>query len=255
MRLIDEYSVAAVPVEMHFGTTALSKGTAFAWRHNGQAYLITNWHNVTGKNPNTGEHLNRVTLAEPDLIVVWWNVKDRLGFKQGIGYPLRDGDGRPTWWVHPDLKEKVDVVALPIELPSEADPYPINEMPTIDLAVNIGQEVFVLGYPYGLGVSGFPVWKRGSIASEPQTTSPEVPYVLVDTSSRPGMSGSPVIRRTWGGGLTTDGNYNMIPGACSRFFGIYSGRLASADPLDAELGMVWPARFIEEIVAGGQRDS
>ena len=36
------------------------------------------------------------------------------------------------------------------------------------------------------------------------------------------------------------------------FISVYSGRLASQDPLDAQLGFVWPASLIPEIIAGGR---
>jgi hypothetical protein len=41
----------------------------------------------------------------------------------------------------------------------------------------------------------------------------------------------------------------------TKFIGVYSGRLASQDPLDAQLGLTWPASFIPEIIAGGKVDS
>jgi hypothetical protein len=76
--------------------------------------------------------------------------------------------------------------------------YSINNMGSPDLLVGIGMDVFVLGYPFGPGKTGLPVWKRGSIASEPDLVPQVENYLLVDTASRPGMSGSPVILRTYG---------------------------------------------------------
>ena len=40
----------------------------------------------------------------------------------------------------------------------------------------------------------------------------------------------------------------------NKFVGVYSGRLAAADPLDAQLGIAWPASLVSEIVSGQKRD-
>lgn len=107
---------------------------------------------------------------------------------------------------------------------------------------------------FGADPPSFPVWKRGSIASEPHLASITTDYFIVDTASRPGMSGAPVIRRSWGFHILDDGNnLGGVPFA-TRFVGIYSGRLHTDDPGDAQIGMVWPGRIIEEIIAGRTRD-
>ena len=76
--------------------------------------------------------------------------------------------------------------------------------------------------------------------------------MYIDTASAKGMSGSPVIRRTTGG-ATENGAFSMFSGPASRFIGIYSGRLTTGNSVDAQLGMVWKSRVIEEIINGGMR--
>ncbi len=255
MANIDIYSVSTVPIQMLFGTTELSLGTAFVWAEGDQHFLITNWHNLTGKNPRTGRHISP-TLAEPDRIRVWWNEKAHLGNKFSAEVPIRSARGEPLWWAHPTHGKAVDVVALPVDPPANADMYPINQMPSAsDMRSGIGQDVFILGYPFGIGPGGLPIWKRGSLASEPEILNPSDPYILVDTASRPGMSGSPVIQRQWGSYLDNQGTNNMISGDATRFVGVYSGRLSTADPNDAQLGLAWPANLVEEIIAGRKVDS
>jgi len=119
----------------------------------------------------------------------------------------------------------------------------------------VGHDVFILGYPFGIAPGGFPIWKRGSIASEPQLLDAHAPYILVDSAGRPGMSGSPVLRRTWGVAQMENGGVQMGPAMTTRFVGIYSGRLQPADPVDAQLGMIWPAQLVPEIITGQIRDS
>jgi hypothetical protein len=48
---------------------------------------------------------------------------------------------------------------------------------------------------------------------------------------------------------------SMGAGTATRLVGIYSGRLATTDPLDAQLGMVWPISLVAEIVAGHKPDA
>jgi hypothetical protein len=65
------------------------------------------------------------------------------------------------------------------------------------------------------------------------------------------MSGSPVVRRQYGQYQTEDGEFVVIIGAATKFLGVYSGRIGADDELKAQLGMVWKASVIEEIVSSG----
>lgn len=251
---IDQYSVSTVPIEMFFDKTQLSVATSFVWETDSEKFLITNWHNVSGIDPFTGKHLS-TTAAEPNSIRGWWNVAGQLGNKFPEQFAIRDQNGQPLWFVHPQLGNQVDVAVLPATRNPQADLHPINQMSADALAIQIGMDVFVLGYPFGISQSGFPIWKRGSIASEPQVLDPQHPYVLIDTASRPGMSGSPVIRRSWNTHMYADGSLQMGQFTATTVFGIYSGHLRTNDPLDAQLGLAWPVHLIEEIIAGRQRDS
>lgn len=255
MPTIDQYSVATVPITMLFQTTELASGTAFIWVSGEQHFLVTNWHNVSGKDPRTGKHLSK-TLAEPDRFMGLWNSKGQLGSKFQYEVRVRDDEGRPMWWVHPKYGNRVDVIALPIIPVTDADMHPINMMPnTKEMRVAIGYDVFVLGYPFGIGSSALPIWKRGSIASEPELIAANDPHILIDTASRPGMSGSPVILRKWDGYSDNNGNTYMGAGDATRLIGVYSGRLSTADPNDAQLGLVWPTFLLEEIIAGKRLDT
>jgi hypothetical protein len=111
-------------------------------------------------------------------------------------------------------------------------------------------DVFILGYPFGADPPGFPVWKRGSVASEPDLTRIGAGYMLVDTASRPGMSGAPVIRRSWGAHITETGIFPLSSTHATNLIGIYSGRLYTKEPTDAQIGMVWPVEDIEEVIIG-----
>ncbi|WP_176478440.1 serine protease [Mesorhizobium sp. WSM3876] len=253
--MIDSYSVSTVPLEMLFNQTNLSQGTGFIWKVGNDFFLITNWHNLSGKNPFTGKHLS-ATLAEPNAVRVWWNVRDKLGHKAGIEHSIRDNDGHPLWYIHPVHGRKIDVVALPISPTEQVEPYPINAMENADLQIQIGMDVFVLGYPFGIAQpGGLPIWKRASLASEPELAGATAErHMLLDTGSRPGMSGSPIIRRTWGATTMANGDVAVVTGSATKFVGVYSGRIQGPDPLDAQLGIGWPGALVPEIISGRRRD-
>lgn len=54
---IDPLSQAPVLVKMTFGETELAVGTAFFYRRNDKLYLVSNWHNLSGRHPETKEPL------------------------------------------------------------------------------------------------------------------------------------------------------------------------------------------------------
>ena len=121
--------------------------------------------------------------------------------------------------LHPG--RRVDIAVLPIPFKPEEliiSFYPLNILANAALRIEIGMEVFILGYPFKIEPPAYPVWKRGSVASEPQLAPLTTDYMLVDTASRPGMSGAPVIRRSWT-------NHMVEPGV-----GSITSRLANLPP-------------------------
>jgi hypothetical protein len=259
MPSVDKYSLATVPLYQTFQVTQFGLATGFIWEESGRSYLVTNWHVVTAKDPLTGKHLSP-TAAEPDRLRILWHKRtdvsaDSTGPRVQLEETLRDDANRPRWLVHPRYGKKVDVAVIPVSVSDDMQLFPINKLKSDDLAVAVGMDVFIIGYPYGLGAGELPVWKRGSIASEPEMLTDAQQHVLIDTASRPGMSGAPVIRRTYGSHLMKNGSSMMGDPAKTQFLGVYSGRLTSTDPLDAQLGMMWPAALLSEIIAGNMRDN
>jgi hypothetical protein len=251
---IDRYSLATVPIEQFFNTTKLGDGTGFIWKHLECHYLITNWHVMTCRRFPTGENLLKHG-GRPNRLQVLFNVRMRDFGKQQHTIHIRDSDGNPTWFVHPS--RNVDIAVLPLPYDGQ-DPVfslnPINGQPDPDLFVGVGMDCYVLGYPFGATPPGYPAWKRGSIASEPDLARLTTDYILVDTASRPGMSGAPVIVRSWGFHLFDDGSSKTDEYARSKFIGVYSGRLPTRFRDEAQIGMVWSASLIDEIIIGGRLD-
>jgi len=98
---------------------------------------------------------------------------------------LHGPNGESLWYVHPQFaKKRIDVVAIPlvrsINDDSEIGLYPINALRSeVDLQIAIGMDVFVLGYPFGFSLPGLPIWKRGSVASEPDIMRLADGYLLM----------------------------------------------------------------------------
>src|SRR5690606_7547831 len=114
---------------------------------------------------------------------------------------------KPAWLVHPEFRERIDVVAIPITSIDSARLHAINKGDfEPESEAFVGDDCFVIGYPFdNFQPLGLPIWKRASIASEPLLNVDQLPKILVDTATRPGLSGSPVIFQRTGIHKMTDG--------------------------------------------------
>ncbi len=230
-----------------------SIATGFFWKSSRNWFLITNWHNVTGKNPNTNQNLGSFS---PNIVRynVHALVKKEVGLKTAAVLPLEIDlyrGGEPRWIEHP-LGQAIDCVAIPLgEMP---DGYfatrAINECDFEDKYIpSVGDDCFIVGYPKGLEARhGMPIWKRGSLATEPTVDIDRKPLFLVDSASRKGMSGAPVIVRHSGVFMPNsklDDQATM--GTIEWFAGIYSGR-TDDDELGVQIGRVWKRQVISDII-------
>jgi hypothetical protein len=219
--------------------------------------LVTAWHNVTGTDPETGQPLSD-NAVRPDALRAYFSTSE-MGKRLVREIPLYASDEAARFRTHLSFGRHVDVVAIDIE---RIPPSPgvlctsVNDLPEDPIAARIGTSAFVVGFPRGLSASGLPIWKRGTIATEPglvDTQSGNESYLL-DAATREGMSGAPAFLFTDSGFEDERGNFQLGRGRASKFLGLYSGRIASEDQLDAELGIVWPVRLIREVVEKGIAD-
>jgi hypothetical protein len=72
--------------------------------------------------------------------------------------------------------------------------------------------------------------------------------------SRPGMSGAPVIRRSWTNHMVEPGVVAVVDTPINKFIGVYSGRVPTDHPYEAQIGLVWADYVIDEIIVGNIRD-
>jgi hypothetical protein len=264
-RIESPISFAVTYLQMVFEDLDLSSGSGFFWKHAGHAFLITNWHNASGRNPDTDKPLSP-TAAIPDAIKFTVFQKETRADEPDSEYstltpaalsiPLyNQTGGKPLWLEHPTHGRAVDVVAVPLRGLSESQfliNYANEIVPNLDQEARAAQDAFVVGFPLGM-IAGvpIPVWKRATIATEPFVDIQNLPKLLVDTATRSGMSGSLVLAKHFIlGPYTTNGvkNDNLIAVKDS-ILGVYSGRLG-ADQVQAQLGIVWKRRVIDEILSG-----
>jgi hypothetical protein len=223
MATLDQFTLTTVPLEQYFEQTRLGQGTGFMWLLRDQYYLVTNWHVLAMRDFFTGKNL-RKDAGRPNILRTLFNIRTGSFEKQRWDIRIRDENDRPLWLIHPG--RRVDVAILPIPFRPEElviALYPLNVLANAALRIEIGMEVFILGYPFEIKPPAYPVWKRGSIASEPQLARLTTDYMLVDTASRPGMSGAPVIRRSWTNHMVEPGVVALVDTPLNKFIGVRAG--------------------------------
>lgn len=243
--MIDPLSARPLYLIQAKGDEALGTATGFIVEHDKTKYLITNWHVVAGRHPETNQPVHPQGKT-PDALFIWHHGK-MLGTWVRKKESLVDNTGKPLWLEHKKGRA-VDVVALPLtNVANDVQVYPFDlSLADADMVPEVAMPVSIVGFPVGLTSAGFfPIWKTGHIASEPNLDYHKEPLFLIDATTRGGMSGSPVILRLSGGYKTKLGDIIMSSGGHrTLFLGVYSGRL----PHDSEIGRVWRPRLIEEIL-------
>lgn len=257
---IEVPSLKSLFIEMNFKDTLLSSATATLVANDSKSHctLITARHNVTGRHQDTGKCLHK-QAAVPDSVTVYFHSGEKPGSTWvPITLPLHRDDGTPYWIEHPALGPSADIVALNLTWANDVTKYPYyfeTDLDRVDLAIGPAETVSVIGFPFGILHSGrFPVWATGFLAQELAFVTDENPKFLVDCRTRPGQSGSPVIafrpsghRRERDGKVTTTVSANKA----WEFLGVYSGRVHPK----SDLGMVWHACAVRDVLTAAQRDS
>lgn len=237
-------SVQSLFLEMCFGEQVLSTGTGFVVKSKRGPVLVTNWHNLSGRDPRTKQPLSP-TAGIPDSVRIVHNRSNALGSWVVRTEPLLV-EGKHCWTEHPRLGDKADVVALPLTQLHDVQLYPYTLASSTGLLIAPAEPVSVVGFPFGLrGGGSLAIWATGFIATEPDVDYDGLPVFLVDCRARPGQSGSAVIAHRAGGAVPmADGGSAMFGGPITQFLGVYSGRINE----QSDLGIVWNARGVAELV-------
>jgi len=261
----------------------ISTGTGFFYSHDNEWYLITNWHNLSGRHFLTKESLSG---RFPNFIKVklssYLDDDDKLTKKPFTSVAQRIDiykDGEPVWFEHPDLGSSCDVIALPIKRPESCPEFmhnAANLISSIRIPVKPGNTAFIIGFPRSISVGfGLPLWKSGYIASEPYydvtiggqvsnigglSDGIKLPAFFIDSQTREGMSGSPVFASYTGNWNMTDPYEPIDPDHKEfwsrkdialgenrlEFVGCYSARIGKKEE-GAALGLCWKVDVIQKI--------
>jgi hypothetical protein len=270
VKITRDESLCAVYISMSGGAAdTAASGSGFLMEANGRYFLITNLHNLSGWDWTSNNSLSSRGWLPDTVNIELCFVNHKWGeattyIYRSIAYDLFDGAGTPLWQIHPTFTESVDVAALPLGMKSDLisrctdaidlGTIPVNQIDWVSFSPAAGDDAMVLGYPRGMRGGGkFPVWKRASIAFEPDFDVDGQPKTMIDTATRKGMSGSLVIvvRR----GLSIPDGATMAEGMLGESMkplGVYSGRVGE-DELGVQLGIVWKMSAVTEIIAGDVR--
>lgn len=242
---VDPLSFCVAKLELTFNEITAALGTCFFWSKNSSIYLVTAWHNFSGRNPITGRHLSPKTLIEPNhcefnLFIGGGTLERRL-----CKTPIRDSaSNQPLWLIHPNYKRSIDIAVLPIYGLDSVLVRPINQEKLVDLSLRVTEDAYVLGYPHGVDVYLTPIWKRASVASEPQLPVEGLPLSYIDSPSTKWMSGSPVVAVRVSQ-FSDDRSRLVERNVQKSFVGVYSGRLGEYNAFRSRLGRVWHKRCID----------
>lgn len=249
MQKVQRPSLGSLLLEMTWNGKVLATGTGFVARLNGGAFLVTNRHNLAGRRSDDDSLLSSRGVT-PDSVTIHHNGVP-LGTWVPVEEPVTDAAGRPLWFEHPVYGKGVDVVALPLTVKRGIvlAEYDLRN-PGPDVAFPVSQDVSIVGFPFGITGGGkYPIWIRGSIATEPSIDFDGLPCLLVDSRTRPGQSGSPVIYHSSAGMVPmADGSSAMFSGPVTRFLGVYSGRISS----ESDLGYVWKVSAVRETLEAAE---
>ncbi len=263
--MIDPLSLSSLQINVYYNNEKLGNATGFILSSNGQFYLVTNWHVLSGRDHDTGMPLDTVKCAIPNRIEVIYDKG-----KNKLLLPVLNDNSKGKWIEHRqyDLKKQVqvpiaDVALLPIEssqIPSNTK-LPILDLESYNKNIDIvpALSVSIVGFPFNNSnefSNNLPVWITGFVASEPNENIQGRPLMYINAAGFKGLSGSPVVVRVLGGSYFSKGGALNIEndgkGYATKFLGIYSGRVPTASKNgerdDLVICRVWKPEVIQQIL-------
>ncbi len=290
-------SSSVVHLTMRRGKHPLAVGSGVLYERNGQHYIATAWHNLSGRHSESLRPLSdKGGVPDNVVAIVPQVVSSHVGpglIRTPFTLPV-ETDSQTLYLVHPVGWPRIDVAVLPIDpeavfeqemhvsngrdivMPGRmrngvnpsgvsTDIQPIQRCAgaharlTVppDALVHAGDDLFVLGYPKGIAdFSAAPIWKRATVASDPNVGWNRQPKFLIDCASREGMSGAPVIAYHKNGRIHFGTSSVASAGPAALLHGIYVGRIVDNEVskedrfFEAQIGTVWKRLVIDEIIDG-----
>lgn len=181
----------------------------------GKCFLYTCWHVVAGHDPSDtttpSKYIQRKYLRIHNLLVNA-TITDPIASlgSDDLTVALYDQNGTPAWQQEVKERPHKDFKTLGIRVPDAVDAVRIElpmsraliELSSIDPThimdqfFEIGEDVFVSGFPYGFSATGpkalQPVFLKRSVASR---FTKDYQITLLNSACAPVMSGGPVFKR------------------------------------------------------------
>lgn len=250
---VDRWSLASVAVLPYCNSVGLSSGSGFTIAGTtGQIYLVTNYHVLVGRHPETNQPMHSSGHV-PDRVLVCLPRRGQSDNESLMSWAphvqmLEDDLQQHHWVAHPRYGRAFDVVLLPLKVPPAVGVVAMDPFQAADVGLFPTSAVTVVGFPEGLSGPGLtPIWKTGAIASEPDLLVDGQDFLWIDANTRSGMSGSPVLAKRIESFRTSAGAIGHATGPVVRPVGVYAGR--APESLDMTLGRVWRWRGVIEILA------
>lgn len=271
---VDHLSLSTTPIVLYRDDVPVSQGTGFYYSHKLQAedkgqalFLVTNYHVLTGYGPTE----NKKPIGNNISFQFHTHDSDPSQIKT-IRFPLFTTDNKPAW-ISSSAVPEADLAVLPLPASIYSDCKQVccisqEWLNSGNMKVRPASDVVLIGYPYGYYDSrnALPVWKKGSVASEPEMNFDGKPLMVIDISAFPGMSGSAAYAVAYGSYETEKNQINI--GGARRFLGVYASmqmrkehkfleELAHSEKgpgivhtESLQLGHVWKAQLIVDVING-----
>ena len=255
MVAIDQIFLTTTFIETLRAGEIQSSATGFFFEHNERLFLVTNKHVIYG-----GDYFESSSSPEVDKfkVLIHTNIEN-VSQNESIEIELFAQD-RKMWLEHTD--PRVDIVLVPLEL--DRNRYLIcslNSKENVELGnIEIGrfEKIFVMGYPYGWFDRNLnlPITRVGHLSSPFKIPFHNMPVMLGDVETHPGMSGGPVYMELIDYTTEAEGKRTRHMGTSKIVLvGIHSGKPVlghlineNTDSISHSLINVWFADLITHII-------
>jgi hypothetical protein len=110
---VSRKSFQSLLIRLTANSQDLAQATGFILEAAGNQYLITNWHCLSGRNPELlkPEH---ASAAIPNAVTIWHNKHNLANEMEWVERTeaLVDGEGNPLWLEHPKFRNRADIAAI-----------------------------------------------------------------------------------------------------------------------------------------------
>ncbi len=233
---IDTYSKSPCLVTMFNTKIPFKVATGFFYSTKTKTYFITNNHVVGGEfYINEYRKSHKSIIVPDDSLIKKISIRlydTRIGKTFDVQIPINE-KSYIIFYSDSQNKQLMDAVAIPINDAIKIQLKGVyvlsNNDINNDLNLSPGMELFITGFPSDPDLNNiYPIWKRGTIASEPNLKEIGNYFFIIDATTRKGMSGSPVFIR--GSIFNTKQAPNTIYGGVETFLiGVYNSQLYSME--------------------------